>query len=224
MRKKSTTALSWPTSLITQVTSQLIFIYCQHIKTTDFDPSRQEFLWHKPKSHTKTQNENSGKYNNKFKIPLISDSTPDVSNKNPRFIQTKTSFFPATLWIQAITGQMTYIICSVSLGSPLGSPPSWVFLENLQRNVPRRHTNQRPEPPRLADLPSTWRSSESAPGSLQTPPTKETQPLVFVSVLFLTRAHDRRWAANALFTTIAQDKPLSSNPEEAHAKCMTSPL
>lgn len=38
-KKKQTTQLSWPTSPITQVTSQLSFIYCKRIKMTDFDPS-----------------------------------------------------------------------------------------------------------------------------------------------------------------------------------------
>lgn len=40
---------------------------------------------------------------------------------------------------KAFTGQMGYIIPPPSSGSTSGSPPSWMRLEDLQREMSRRH-------------------------------------------------------------------------------------
>lgn len=39
-----------------------------------------------------------------------------------------------------------YVVPPVCSGSTLGSPPSWMCLEDNQREVPRRHTNEMPDP------------------------------------------------------------------------------
>lgn len=45
---------------------------------------------------------------------------------------------------------MAHMIPPASSGSTLGSPSSWLSLENLHREGPRRHSYQMPSPPQLA--------------------------------------------------------------------------
>lgn len=49
-------------------------------------------------------------------------------------------------------GQMIYRACS---GSTPWSPTSWMCPEDLQREAPRKHPDQMPEPPQLALFDST---------------------------------------------------------------------
>lgn len=50
---------------------------------------------------------------------------------------------------ETIPGQTRYIISPAGSGSTPGSPSSWVFLENLQRQAPKKHPNQIPKPPKV---------------------------------------------------------------------------
>ncbi|KAK5607697.1 hypothetical protein CRENBAI_014404, partial [Crenichthys baileyi] len=59
---------------------------------------------------------------------------------------------------KAFPGQMGYIVPPVGFGSSPGSPHSGKCLENLQREAPRRHLNQMPDPPELTpfDVKEQW--------------------------------------------------------------------
>ncbi len=76
------------------------------------------------------------------------------------------------------TGQVGYIIPSVSSGSAPGSLPGWTCLEKLHREAPRRHPNQIPKPPQLAlfDAKEQWLYFELPPDVQSPHPISKAEP------------------------------------------------
>lgn len=91
-------------------------------------------------------------------------------------------FMPGSLWnpsIHYFTLIRDWIGKSASSGSIVGSPPSWMCPENLQREASRRLTNQMPEPLQLAAFirKKQWLYSELPPDVQTSHPNSEaTQP------------------------------------------------
>lgn len=58
----------------------------------------------------------------------------------------------SSLGIPRCSEKRRYIIPPAISGSTLGSPPSGLAQENLQRELPRRHPNQMTKPPQLTSF------------------------------------------------------------------------